>query len=314
MSHLLLRADARRLPLADRSVHCCVTSPPYYALRDYKVKGQIGLEKTPSEFVAELVKSFREVWRVLRDDGSLWCNIGDSYARNPAKGKTGTPNGRNMPEMGYSGGAGIPAGAKEKDLLGIPWMLAFALRDDGWYLRGEQIWDKSGGMPESVRDRPGRSHEQVFLLAKKVRYFYDDIATRRPQSTLGRRHEGKSGYRDGHPSKGGIKVRALNPLGAAERSVWRLSSGGGYKGAHFARDLGEGVLSPVRLTLAAGGGAGSGADPARREHQMLAEVRRRYRVGRGDRMEPSQCHRQPRPQAACHRRSLPGVGVILHLP
>jgi hypothetical protein len=122
---------------------------------------------------------------------------------------------------------------KNKDLVGIPWMVASALRDDGWYLRSEVIWHKPNSMPESVRDRPTKAHEQVFLLTKNPKYFYDDIATRKPQKTLGERHEGASGYREGHPSKGGIKVRSLNPLGAAERSVWMMPTGR-FSGAHFA--------------------------------------------------------------------------------
>jgi DNA modification methylase len=236
--YALLKADARRIPLADGSVHCAITSPPYYGLRDYGVDGQIGLEKTPEAFVEAMVDVFREVRRVLRDDGTLWLNLGDSYA---ATGKSGGGDqGRRWAESGADtvgprGGkwSPAPAGLKPKDLMLMPARVALALQADGWYVRQECVWSKQGGMPESVRDRPSKSHEMVYLLTKRPSYFYDDIATRRPQKTLGRRHEGASGYREGHPSKGGIKVRALNPLGAGERSVWPMPTGR-FKGAHFA--------------------------------------------------------------------------------
>lgn len=175
MSIKILLGDCReRLrELPDGSVHSVVTSPPYFGLRDYGADGQIGLEPTPDEFVEAMVEVFGEVRRVLRDDGTLWLNLGDSYARNPAKGKSGTPNGRNVAEQGYAGGGGIGAEIKEKDLIGIPWMVAFALRAAGWYLRQEIIWSKPNTMPESVRDRCTKSHEHIFLLAKSARYYYD---------------------------------------------------------------------------------------------------------------------------------------------
>ena len=167
--------------LPDASVQCCVTSPPYYGLRDYGVDGQIGLEPTPDEYVAAMVAVFREVRRVLRDDGTLWLNIGDSYARAGGEGGHG-PNTKvgNTRSLEQRRMLVPPAGYKPKDLLGIPWMGAFALRADGWYLRSDIIWHKPNPMPESVRDRPTSAHEHVFLLSKRDRYFYDSDAIRQP--------------------------------------------------------------------------------------------------------------------------------------
>lgn len=166
----------RELP--DGSHQMCVTSPPYWGLRDYGVSGQIGLEKTPEEYVAKLVEGFREVRRVLKDDGTLWLNLGDSYA---ASGRGGGGNsiqnnaiGREISEKNSFRMA--PKGYKQKDLVGIPWLVAFALRADGWYLRSDIIWAKPNPMPESVTDRPTRSHEYLFLLSKSQRYYYDHEA------------------------------------------------------------------------------------------------------------------------------------------
>jgi DNA modification methylase len=166
------------------SVNCCVTSPPYYGLRDYGVDGQIGLERTPEAYVARLVAVFREVRRVLRDDGTLWLNLGDSYSfsgkgGNPAESehrKQATNTGSLI--KGGDMGSGLPP----KNLIGIPWMVAFALRADGWYLRSDIIWAKPNPMPESVRDRPTKAHEYIFLLSKSQRYFYDAAAIRNPPS------------------------------------------------------------------------------------------------------------------------------------
>ena len=169
--------------LPEGRVQTCVTSPPYFGLRDYGVAGQMGLEATPALYVADMVEVFREVRRVLRGDGTLWLDIGDSYA-------AGGANGHSQRSTTFHGHAGAerdhkekrpPPGTKPKDLLGVPWQLALALRDDGWYLRSEIIWCKSSPMPESVRDRPTRAHEQVFLLAKEARYFYDAESERAPR-------------------------------------------------------------------------------------------------------------------------------------
>lgn len=166
--------------LSDESVHCCVTSPPYYALRDYGVDGQIGMEATPEEFIDVMVRVFREVRRVLRDDGTCWVNMGDSYASHPGggQGKNGAMADRSIVQA-RRGGVMVP-GFKAKDLMGIPWMLAFALRADGWYLRQDIIWHKPNPMPESVRDRCTKAHEYIFLLSKSDRYYCDMEAIAEP--------------------------------------------------------------------------------------------------------------------------------------
>lgn len=190
MTWQLLQGDVieQLKTLPDESINCCVTSPPYWGLRDYGVDGQIGLEKTPEEYVAKMVDVFREVKRVLRKDGTLWLNLGDSYA-SYRDGKA-TPD----TTRGDSNGTLVPKGQarnrmastfmgtdiKHKDLVGIPWMVAFALRADGWYLRSDIIWSKPNPMPESVTDRPTKAHEYIFLLSKSERYYYDYKAIREP--------------------------------------------------------------------------------------------------------------------------------------
>jgi DNA modification methylase len=182
MDHRIIQGDCleglRTLP--DASVHCCVTSPPYWGLRDYGHDGQIGLESTPEAYVARMVEVFREVRRVLRDDGTCWVNLGDSYAattkqtgRNdngqrasaPAEWNCRYEYDRTKIRMGGS--------LKPKDLVGIPWRVAFALQADGWWLRQDIIWHKPNPMPESVRDRCTKAHEYVFLMTKSERYYYD---------------------------------------------------------------------------------------------------------------------------------------------
>lgn len=216
----VLVGDARDvltgLPAA--SAHACVTSPPYYGLRDYGHDSQIGLEATPEDYVAQLVSVFAEVRRVLRDDGTLWLNLGDSYA----------PSGA------------IPPGAtyKPKDLIGIPWLVAFALRADGWYLRQEIIWHKRSVMPESVRDRCTRAHEQVFMFSKRARYFYDAEALREPDvsghgSGNGFKRPGRRSYagKDGSPR--GQDTPWEPGGGRNRRSVWTLAPTP-FPDAHFA--------------------------------------------------------------------------------
>jgi DNA modification methylase len=190
MSWTILQADAREIPLKDKSVQCVVTSPPYWGLRDYATNGQIGLEKTPEEYVEKIVVVFREVWRVLRDDGIVFLNLGDSYAgswkNQGRKDERGTQRPINGPMIQSFDGqpapesnAGIvPPGLKPKDLVGIPWRIAFALQAAGWYLRSDIIWSKPNPMPESVTDRPTKAHEYIFLLSKKERYFFDQDAVR----------------------------------------------------------------------------------------------------------------------------------------
>ena len=187
--------------IADQSIHCCVTSPPYFGLRDYGHAGQIGLEQTPDAYVAELVAVFREVHRVLRDDGTLWLNLGDSYSSGG-----GMHDGRsdNQPGVGASrvwrDGSGradgildergqrnrngiLSSGLAPKNLIGIPWRVAFALQADGWYLRQDIIWSKPNPMPESVTDRCTKAHEYIFMLSKSPRYYYDQAAIKEPMAT-----------------------------------------------------------------------------------------------------------------------------------
>ncbi|WP_437880875.1 DNA-methyltransferase [Pseudomonas sp. LRF_L74] len=182
--------------LPGQSAHCCVTSPPYYGLRDYGVDGQIGLEESPAEFIAALVDVFREVHRVLRDDGTCWVNMGDSYAGSwGAQGRpqgNGQMSGRAVTSArqinahpsfrSNTGVRGRELGLKKKDMMGMPWRLAFALQDDGWYLRQDIIWNKLNPMPESVRDRCTKAHEYIFLLSKSPSYYYDQDAILEPCS------------------------------------------------------------------------------------------------------------------------------------
>ena len=206
------RESMRRMP--EQSVQTCVTSPPYFGLRDYGHDGQIGLEPTPDEFVTALVEVFREVRRVLRDDGTLWLNLGDSYINNPASavnrnGMSGSLNNGKTEFECRTGTRGsqqrttIPAGLKVKDLAGIPWRVAFALQADGWYLRQDIIWAKPNPMPESVRDRCTKAHEYIFLLTKSARYFYDAEAIKEQSASSDPSHQhyranGKSDSRKKH--------------------------------------------------------------------------------------------------------------------
>lgn len=176
MTVSILVGDCRTLlrDLPAGSFHMCVSSPPYFGLRDYDVDGQIGLEHTPEAYVAELVSVFRHVHRVLRDDGTLWLNLGDSYANDTKWG--GSTSGKHVRAQHGDSGIGRrrhKTGLKSKDLIGIPWRVAFALQADGWYLRQDIIWSKPNPMPESVRDRCTKAHEYLFLLSKGPRYYYD---------------------------------------------------------------------------------------------------------------------------------------------
>lgn len=187
MTIRLLQGDVldRLADLPDESVHCCITSPPYFGLRDYGVAGQIGLEESPTDYVAALVAVFREVRRVLRSDGTLWLNLGDSYNAHPGQRKTTDKAG---PKQVTNGGSNSAPSrnvgtCKPKDLLGIPWMVAFALRADGWWLRQDIIWSKPNPMPESVTDRCTKAHEYLFLLSKSERYYYDADAIREDSIT-----------------------------------------------------------------------------------------------------------------------------------
>lgn len=236
---IVLLADALEglRTLEPESVHTCVTSPPYFNLRDYGVAGQIGNEDTPEAFVGKLVEVFREVWRVLRPDGTLWVNIGDSYAtRSGNQPPTNTRNSCGHTEKR------TPPGYKYKDLIGVPWLLAFALRADGWYLRQDIIWNKSNCMPESVRDRCTKSHEYIFLLSKSERYYFDPQAIREPAGTKGnaRSFRGGGAYTGGRSFNNSAEVareshgNVKNDTGTRnKRDVWTVSTTG-FRGAHFA--------------------------------------------------------------------------------
>lgn len=247
------RESLRAMAAADVKAQMCVTSPPYFGLRDYGHDGQIGLEETPEQFIAELVEVFRCVRDVLADDGTLWVNIGDSYARTggsdrkPSASATVGSTLRSMEQM-PNRQQRAPEGLKEKDLIGIPWMLAFALRADGWYLRSEIIWHKTNPMPESVTDRPTKAHEQIFLLSKSPKYFYDHEAAKEPALSGppgNKTHRGATAYAEGddkHRTKAGLsdyaaRARARAETGEPEtrnrRSVWSIATRP-YKGAHFA--------------------------------------------------------------------------------
>lgn len=177
-------AGLKKIP--DNSIDCCVTSPPYYGLRDYGTKDQIGLEESPEEYVKKLVKVFEEVRRVLKAEGTLWLNIGDTYChstrnknsfRRDKKGYSVSKSKRGVKRWG-GGNANGGKGVKTKDLIGIPWMVAFALRSAGWYLRQDIIWNKPNAMPESVTDRYGKAHEHIFLLSKTKKYFFKKLEKR----------------------------------------------------------------------------------------------------------------------------------------
>lgn len=233
------------------TIQCCVTSPPYWGLRDYGVDGQIGLESTPEEYVGKLVRVFREVRRVLREDGTLWLNLGDSYAGGGRAGNNEMYHIKHkmFGTIGHNPGVfgrpqPIPVGLKPKDLVGIPWRVAFALQADDWYLRSDIIWAKSNPMPESVTDRPTKSHEYIFLLTKASKYYYDHEAIKESGVT----HTYDKRYGPGAPSRN-RENECWNQQGPAQphrgfktldttkgrnkRSVWSVATEH-YNGAHFA--------------------------------------------------------------------------------
>jgi len=244
------------------SARCCVTSPPYWGLRDYGHEGQIGLERTPEGYVSRLVEVFREVRRVLADDGTLWLNLGDSYARTgesnvPQTKKGGTPNYPQHTKVGSSDGAvgradrpGSRASAdslKPKDLVGIPWRCAFALQADGWYLRSDIIWAKPNPMPESVTDRPTKAHEYLFLLSKSQRYYYDAAAiaetvTTRPQNRYTSTAEQPKG--DGRAASGAQNPTCQGGVITKRGKTWEERKAMGFRGdtKHPTRDAIEAGL------------------------------------------------------------------------
>jgi DNA modification methylase len=227
------REIMRDLKAQGTRVQMCVTSPPYFGLRDYGHPGQLGLEKTPAEYVAALVEVFDDVRDLLADDGVLWLNLGDSYAGS-GKGPAGNLGAKhNERHMEHIHSAIIPSGLKPKDLIGIPWRVAFALQAAGWYLRQDIIWHKPNPMPESVTDRCTKAHEYLFLLAKSERYFFDAAAIKEPASQADRVRSDKMGGNKGddtHHSPGSLFTGSET---RNRRSVWTITPKP-YKGAHFA--------------------------------------------------------------------------------
>jgi site-specific DNA-methyltransferase (adenine-specific) len=258
--------------LPDHSVNCCVTSPPYFGLRDYGHDGQIGLESTPDEYVSKMVQVFREVRRVLRDDGTLWLNLGDSYAAQrggspmPAETLAGgisghgdkvAKRGRESAYLPHRNAASL--GLKHKDLIGIPWRVAFALQADGWYLRQDIIWHKPNPMPESVTDRCTKAHEYIFLLSKSERYYYDADAVK--EESVGEWNSKKGFGGDVKKSAGDPKLRTQGhgtfhsdeiQTGRNRRSVWTVNTKP-FGGAHFATFPTELILPCVLAGCPAGG-------------------------------------------------------------
>ena len=241
MRDTILFGDCRKTlcGFLPKSARMCVTSPPYYGLRDYGgEENQIGLEQTPEEYIKQMVEVFREVRNILTDDGTLWLNIGDSYYNyRPGKGQalvkqSVSKTKQDLPDKCAKRGNKLE-GLKEKDLIGIPWMLAFALRADGWYLRQDIIWNKPNPMPESVKDRCTKSHEYIFLLSKNKNYFYDNEAIKEPAKDWGTRDRTNGKYHNEgtglQPHSGLTKSYAKKN----KRSVWSVTKKP-YKGAHFA--------------------------------------------------------------------------------
>ncbi|WP_445286562.1 DNA-methyltransferase [Variovorax atrisoli] len=282
----------RRMP--DAIVHTCVTSPPYFGLRDYGHAGQIGLEETPAAFVAKLVEVFREVRRLLRDDGTLWLNLGDSYAGSwGAQGRSGgNTDGKHSYNKSLSatqikahprrthhtGSIPLGSGLKPKDLFGIPWRVAFALQEDGWYLRQDIIWHKPNPMPESVLDRCTKAHEYIFLLSKSPSYYCDmgaiaerasglaeaprnrwdradyEVPGQKPQKRASRSGNVERKPRPGVPGDSRHQQGSVPWEGATrnKRSVWTVATTP-YKGAHFATFPTE-LIEPCVLAGAPAGG------------------------------------------------------------
>jgi len=242
--------------LPENSVDTCITSPPYWGLRDYGVDGQLGLEKTPEEYVANMVQLFREVKRVMKADGVLWLNLGDSYAGSghgylsEPRGKQATNHGTDF--MCSLPPAVVPDGLKSKDLVGIPWRVAFALQADGWWLRQDIIWHKPNPMPESVTDRCTKSHEYIFMLTKSAKYYYDNEAVKevakRDWNKSGGNIVGKGVHKrnDGYVDNGDGRDTSEVKEYRNKRSVWTVATKP-YKEAHFATYPPE-LITPCVLT------------------------------------------------------------------
>ncbi len=332
MTVQILTGDCREVlkTLPSASVHCCVTSPPYFGLRDYGHESQIGLEPTPAEFVRAMVEVFREVFRevrrVLRDDGTLWLNLGDSYSGSRCGGNSDAITGKGADESvsakrkliasSRRDDAPMPRsdyrqpGLKPKDLIGIPWRVAFALQEDGWYLRQDIIWSKPNPMPESVTDRCTKSHEYLFLLSKSPQYYFDNVAIQEPLATssIGRlsqdvdgqagsdRVPGKSngtmkavytkpyngkatkdfqgvGVQDASATKARIVDRILSGeiAGRNKRSVWTVTTKP-FKGAHFATFPPELIEPCIRAATSEEGCCSACGAPYQRQSESAIPV------------------------------------------
>lgn len=263
----------------DASVNCCVTSPPYYKLRDYGVAGQLGLEDSPEKYVESLVQVFRQVRRALKDDGTLWLNLGDSYATG-GKNRTAKQSSEKSTLSGslttqmqsLKQSSKITNGLKHKDLIGIPWMVAFAMRADGWYLRQDIIWSKPNAMPESVTDRCTRSHEYIFMLSKSRTYYYDHEAIRTELKESSKQRIGKDSpdwfthsankvMKQLPATQSNIREFSRWDLmtkeeqqanGANKRSVWTVGSQP-FKEAHFATFPPNLIIDCIKAGCPAGG-------------------------------------------------------------
>lgn len=319
MTWTLLQGDVieQLATIPDESINCCVTSPPYWGLRDYGVVGQLGLEPTPDEYVAKMVEVFREVRRVLRDDGTLWLNLGDSYCGTGDKGDYKDPkykDGRNGQAVALNNKI---SGLKSKDLVGIPWRVAFALQADGWYLRSDIIWHKPNPMPESVADRPTKSHEYIFLLSKSKMYYYDAEAIREPatdssikrlsqdienqtgsarvpgktngnikavgkidkQRGHGRRHAGFNDRWDG------MTKEEQSSMGRNKRTVWKVATQP-FSEAHFAT-FPEELIKPCILAGCPEGGMV--LDPFAGSGTTLLVSNKLWRNATGIELNPEYC-------------------------
>ena len=247
MKATILQGDvlSRIATIADQSVQCVVTSPPYWGLRDYGHDNQLGLEETPEQYVTNMVRVFQEVRRILKDDGVLWLNLGDSYAGNNSRASNNGRAGFGNPREGVFSKTG--EGLKQKDLVGIPWRVAFALQADGWWLRQDIIWHKPNPMPESVTDRCTKSHEYLFMLTKNSRYYFDNQAIVEPakwerwgDQTVIKNQQGTAKW-IGNQTKELLQERTTKN----RRSVWSIPTKP-FKGAHFAV-MPEALVEPCVL-------------------------------------------------------------------
>ena len=295
MIDTILYGDAlkRLKDIPDGFVNCCVTSPPYWGLRDYGVDGQFGLESTPAEYIKKFTAIFSEVRRVLIDDGTLWLNLGDTYngyLGNSHRGQKHSGLNSNS-RIRRDKGCGISDPTlKPKDLVGVPWMAAFALRNDGWYLRQDIIWHKPNPMPESVTDRCTKSHEYIFLMSKSRKYYYDYDNIKTPiKDTSKNRYS-----QDIDSQKGSIRVPGkvngnMKTVGGAEgmankKSVWTVSTRG-FKEAHFATFPPDLIVDCIKAGCPEGGivldpfmGAGTTAVVAKKlgRHYLGIELNSKY--------------------------------------